>query len=142
LELNLWSELTILFFSSLVSATLFPGGSELLLIYYVKNDPTLSWSYFMAVTIGNSLGALITYFMGYFLYWGRDKAQSKHQKSWLFCQKYGVWALLLSWLPVVGDLLPLTAGWLKLSIIRSSLFIIMGKAIRYYLVINATLTFI
>jgi len=138
----LWSELAILFFSSLISATLFPGGSELLLIYYVKNDPSLSLSYFIAVTIGNSLGALITYFMGYFFYWGRDKAQSKHQKAWSFCQKHGAWALLLSWLPVVGDLLPLTAGWLKLAIIKSSLFIITGKAIRYLLVISATLSFI
>lgn len=135
-------ELFSLFISGFVSSTLLPGGSELLLIYYVKNNPENCWIYFFAVTAGNSLGAMFTYLMGYYFYWGRDKAQKKHKKAYLFCQKYGVYSLLLSWLPLIGDLLPLVAGWLKLSILKSLILIITGKALRYVLIIISTLYFI
>lgn len=136
------SELLALFVSGFVSSTLLPGGSELLLIYYIKNNPENYLAYFIAVTAGNSLGAMFTYLMGYYFSWGRDKAQRKHQKATRFCQQYGVYSLLLSWLPIVGDLLPLVAGWLKLSILKSLLFIVTGKALRYVLIIISTLYFV
>ena len=128
-----------MFASSFVSATLFPGGSELLLIYYLKNNPADLWLYFSSVTLGNSLGALLTYFMGYYLHWGREKAAGKHHKAWLFCQRYGAPSLLLSWLPIVGDLLPLAAGWLKLAILPSILLIVTGKALRYWVIVSSSL---
>ncbi len=133
------SELITLFLSGFISSTLLPGGSELLLVYYLINNPEGALGYFLAVTIGNSLGAMLTYFMGFYFYWGRDKAQAKHQKATDFCKKYGVYSLLLSWLPIVGDLLPLVAGWLKLSIIKSTLYIVAGKALRYITILISTL---
>lgn len=132
-------ELLILFVSSVVSATLFPGGSELLLIYYLHNNPADLWLYFSVVTLGNSLGALITYYMGYYFTWGREKTEQKHQNICAFCRRYGTPTLLFSWLPIVGDLFPLVAGWLKLPIVRSSVLIVIGKAIRYWLVLNSAL---
>ncbi len=133
-------ELLTLFASSFVSATLFPGGSEVLLLYYVQYNPADSWLYFLSAAAGNSLGAILTYFMGYYWQWGRAKAQSRHQKAWLFCQRYGAAALLLSWLPIIGDLLPLVGGWLKLAILPSLLLIIAGKVIRYWLLVSFTLS--
>ncbi|WP_232784858.1 YqaA family protein [Psychromonas sp. MB-3u-54] len=138
----MWSELMVLLVSSFVSATLFPGGSELLLIYYVKNNPSDLWWYFSAVTLGNSLGALSSYFLGFYVCGGMQQAKSKYLKTWVFCQKYGLWALLLSWLPVVGDFIPLAAGWLKLPIFRSILLITLGKALRYAVITLATLSLI
>lgn len=138
----MWSELIVLLVSSFVSATLFPGGSELLLIYYVQNNPSELWWYFSAVTLGNSLGALSTYFFGYYLHRGIQKAKNKYAKTWVFCQKYGLWALLLSWLPIVGDFIPLAAGALKLPILRAILFITTGKALRYGVITFTTLSLI
>ena len=138
----MYSELSFLLVSSLLSATLFPGGSELLLIYYLKNNPNDLWWYFSAATLGNSLGAIITYFLARHLYWGRDQAKNKHLKTWYFCQKYGVWALLLSWLPIVGDFIPLAAGWLKSPPLLSIVLITIGKAVRYGVIILSTLFFI
>lgn len=135
----MYSELIILLVSSLLSATLFPGGSELLLIYYLKNNPNDLWWYFSAATLGNSLGAILTYCLAWRLYWGREKAKNKHLKTWNFCQKYGVLALLLSWLPVVGDFIPLAAGWLKTPPLLSILLITAGKALRYGVIIIGTL---
>jgi membrane protein YqaA with SNARE-associated domain len=137
---SLFSELVTLFISAFVSATLFPGGSEILLIYFVKNN-TEDWLfYFWAATVGNSSGAIFTYLMGYYFYWGREKA--KHKRSYHFFKKYGVYTLLLSWLPVIGDLLPLVAGWMKLPILKSLLFIITGKVLRYGLILIPLLYFI
>jgi len=142
MELILYSELVTLFISGFISSTLLPGGSELLLIYYINNNPELSWYYFVAVAVGNSLGAVVTYLMGYYFSWGREKAQEKHHKAVVFCRRYGVYTLLLSWLPVVGDLLPLVAGWLKLTFFKSLLFIVSGKALRYAMILIPTLYFI
>ena len=142
MELILYSELFTLFVSGFISSTLLPGGSELLLIYYLYNDPANSWYHFLAVAIGNSLGALLTYLMGYYFYWGREKAQGKHHKAIIFCKRYGVYTLLLSWLPILGDLLPLVAGWLKLPILKSIFFIVSGKAVRYAVILLSTLYFI
>lgn len=142
MELLLFTELLTLFVSAFISSTLFPGGSELLLIYYLSEAPDNSFSYFIAVTVGNSLGAIVTYFMGYYCYWGRDKAHDKHKKAIHWCQDKGAYALLFSWLPVVGDLLPLAAGWLKVAKFKSLLFIVLGKALRYALIIVSTLYFI
>ncbi|MFQ3176142.1 MAG: membrane protein YqaA with SNARE-associated domain [Psychromonas sp.] len=132
----------VLLVSSFVSATLFPGGSELLLIYYVKNNPSNLWWYFSSVTLGNSLGALSSYFLGFYVCGGSQKVKSKYLKTWTFCQKHGLWALLLSWLPVVGDFIPLAAGWLKLPIFRSILLMTLGKALRYAVITFATLSLI
>lgn len=129
----------ILFFSSLISATLLPGGSELLLIYYLQASPEFAGGYLLSATLGNSLGSLISYFMGYYFYWGRENTHSKHQKAWHFCSRYGSPVLLLSWLPIVGDLLPLVAGWLKLPIKSSIIFIVLGKASRYLVIVISTL---
>jgi membrane protein YqaA with SNARE-associated domain len=43
----------------------------------------------------------------------------------------------MSWLPVVGDGLCLAAGWLQLRWLPSLLFIFVGKALRYWLLIYA-----
>lgn len=128
-------ELISLFFSSLISATLLPGGSEVLLIYFASQTPESAMWYFIAATLGNSLGSIISYLMGYYFYWGRNKAQAKNPKVWAFSQKYGIWTLLLSWLPIVGDFFPLAAGWLKLPLWSSALLILIGKAARYAFVL-------
>ena len=138
----MFSELIVLLLSSFVSATLFPGGSELLLIYYLNNNPDNLWWYFTAVTLGNSLGAVLTYVLAGYLYWGREKAKLQYLKTWRFCQQYGVWALLLSWVPVIGDFIPLAAGWLKTPVLTSILLIAAGKALRYAVIIIGTLSLI
>jgi len=48
---------------------------------------------------------------------------------------FGVWSLLLAWLPVGGDALTFIAGMMK---VRLSLFLILvgvGKGLRYALII-------
>lgn len=46
-------------------------------------------------------------------------------------KRYGYWALLLSWLPMIGDVICLIAGWKNLNRVKSSAMIAIGKAMRY-----------
>ncbi len=111
-----------------------------MLIYYVKNSPDNVLYYFIAATAGNSLGALISYAMGYYLKMGREQVKDKYKKAWHISQRYGVWSLLLSWLPIIGDAFPVLAGWLKLPLWQSIILIILGKALRYAVLITSTLS--
>jgi membrane protein YqaA with SNARE-associated domain len=129
-------EYWLLFSSAFISSTLLPGGSEVLFIYYIKQDITLKWSFFLVVTVGNSLGSIVTYFLGYYLRFGQKELPLKHPKIYSFCKKWGETALLLSWLPVVGDVICLLSGWLRLPKMTSFICIIIGKICRYFLLMT------
>jgi membrane protein YqaA with SNARE-associated domain len=50
-------------------------------------------------------------------------------------RRYGPPALFLSFLPLVGDVLVVAAGWLKLPLGPSMLWIAAGKATRYLVLV-------
>ncbi len=124
-----------LFFSALISSTLFPGGSEALLLYRLSEggDPLLL---VVIATVGNVLGSLISYGMGRLgneavhKKWLRmDETKVARAEVWF--GKYGMPSLLLAWLPVVGDPLCLAAGLLRCNMVMFLLLITIGKAARY-----------
>jgi membrane protein YqaA with SNARE-associated domain len=49
--------------------------------------------------------------------------------------QFGVWVLLLSWLPLVGDVLCFVAGAAKLPVVQSSLLMLIGKLARYSILV-------
>jgi membrane protein YqaA with SNARE-associated domain len=55
-------------------------------------------------------------------------------KALVAVRRWGAWALLGSWLPIIGDPLCLAAGWLRLPLVPSLLAIAVGKAARYAVV--------
>lgn len=126
----------LLFSSGFISATLFPGGSEVLFVYYLQQNMDDKWGLFLAVTLGNSLGGIVTYLMGFYINWGQQKTADKYPKTLMFCKKWGNVALLLSWLPLLGDVICLFAGWLKLPKISAFIYIVMGKSFRYLFLIS------
>jgi len=124
-----------LFFSALVSATLFPGGSEALLLYRL-NEGANPYAMVTIATTGNVLGSLITYGMGRLgneavhRKWLRiSERQTERAETWF--NKYGRPSLLLAWLPVVGDPLCLAAGLLRCSVISFLALVALGKFGRY-----------
>ena len=130
----------VLFFSALISSTLFPGGSEALLLYRVHEGGDPSLLLFIA-TIGNVLGSLITYGMGWLgnaamhRKWLRmDEAKVARAETWF--GKYGQLSLLLAWLPVVGDPLCLVAGVLRSSLLWFVLLVTVGKFGRYAVLLD------
>ncbi|RDF05940.1 YqaA family protein [Haemophilus parahaemolyticus] len=137
------NQLIIMFASAFVSASLLPGNSEIvfstiatqtILVEHSLITSPLIWLVCVA-TIGNTLGSLLT------LYFGRlipePKSLNHKYAEWVIhkLNHYGTIMLLLSWLPLLGDLLCGVAGWLRLPLLKSAFYIFMGKFIRYLLLL-------
>ena len=135
------NEYWLLFSSAFISATLFPGGSEVLFVYYLKQGESIKWGLFLAATIGNSLGGIVTYLLGYFINIGQKETALKYPKTLAFCRKWGNIALFLSWLPIIGDVICLFAGWLKLPKTAAFINIVIAKSLRYLFIMSLLLFF-
>ena len=127
--------LLALFLVSFLASTVLPLGSEWLLVAVIlqSHEP---WPAVAVATIGNSLGALTTYLLGF---WGgewlttrilRMSGAERRRAAALF-QRYGSWSLLLTWVPVVGDPLCLVAGALRTGLTRFLILMVAGKLARY-----------
>ena len=129
-----------LFIGSLLASTLLPGGVEALLYYLVKQGDHQYWSLLSTATIGNTLGGIITWWVGFYLFKGfKHKGWHQRVERWFNLEskslqrtkKWGVYSLLLSWMPIIGDPLCLAAGYLQLRFWPSALMIFIGKFGRY-----------
>lgn len=124
--------LPAVFTVAFVSATLLPMGSEPVLFGYIKLNPDMFWVAIVVATIGNTLGGMVDWLMGY----GASKAHEKllgprEHKLLKWFEKLGPQALLLSWLPIVGDPLCAVAGWLRLPWLPCLIYMAIGKFLRY-----------
>ena len=126
-DLSLWG----LFISSFFAATLLPGGSEAVLFGVLKAYPETLWLALGIATAGNTLGGMVTFGMGWLL---PQTQQLKHVEK---LRRYGTPALLLAWVPLIGDALCLAAGWLRLNPWQAALFMAIGKLARYGLIAAA-----
>ncbi|EPN9528546.1 YqaA family protein [Cronobacter malonaticus] len=126
-----------LFTSSFLSATLLPGSSEAVLVALLVSVKTAPWLLVLTATIGNSLGGLTNVILGRLFPLRESSRWQERAQGWL--QRFGAPALLLSWLPLVGDLLCLLAGWLRLPWGPVIFFLCLGKALRYIIIATATL---
>ena len=114
-----------LFLSSFLAATLLPGGSEAVLFAVLYNYPETLWVALAVATIGNTLGGMVTFGMGWLL------PQTQQLRHVDLLRRFGAPALVLAWVPLVGDALCLAAGWLRLDIWRVVAFMGLGKFARY-----------
>jgi membrane protein YqaA with SNARE-associated domain len=117
-----------LFIASFVSATVLPGGSEVVLIAMIHEHPALLWQAVAVATVGNTLGGMTSYLLGRMI---PNRADSR---AVIWLHRYGYWALLFSWIPLFGDALCVGAGWLRFNPYASLLLFAAGKLFRYLLV--------
>ncbi|WP_368544794.1 YqaA family protein [Enterobacter soli] len=129
--------LASLFASSFLSATLLPGNSEVVLVAMLLSGVSQPWLLVLIATMGNSLGGLTNVILGRFFPLREKSRWQEKAVSWL--KRYGAATLLLSWMPVIGDLLCLLAGWMRISWGPVLFFLCLGKALRYVLVAWVTL---
>ncbi|QOV63115.1 YqaA family protein [Kosakonia pseudosacchari] len=126
-----------LFSSSFLSATLLPGNSEVVLVAMLISHVSQPWLLVVIATMGNSLGGLTNVILGRFFPQRKTSRWQEKATNWL--KRYGAAALLLSWVPVIGDLLCLLAGWMRLSWGPVVIFLCLGKALRYLAIAFVTL---
>ncbi len=127
-----------LFASAFISSTLAPGGSEVVLAYLVHKGDDPAHLLLTVATIGNTLGALTTWWLGFWVarrYPLDNLPDDKKRKAVQAVRRHGVPLLLLSWLPLAGDGFCFAAGWLRLSFFASLVAIALGKLGRYAMIV-------
>ncbi|MGJ8619721.1 MAG: YqaA family protein [Methylophilaceae bacterium] len=134
-----------LFVAAFLAATILPLSSELVLSALLISG--LSPASLVAVaTLGNVLGALTNYLLGYW-------ASLGIVKKWLKCsevefvraeqrfKKYGILSLLFAWIPIIGDPITVIAGVLRINLLLFLILVTTGKLLRYivvsYLILQA-----
>lgn len=127
---------TVMMVSAFGAATLLPLPSEVVLAAQIKAGSANISGLLVAATIGNVGGALLNWWLGRWLRhyenrrWFPFTPEGIARASTLF-QRWGVWTLLLSWLPIVGDPLTLVAGLLRVRLAAFIPLVTIGKAARY-----------
>lgn len=127
-----------LFFSAFLSSTVLPGSSEVLLIALATQGDLPFWDLLTVATAGNTLGGMSSWVLGWVIalrYPLTELSKSAHRRAVERVRQWGSPILLFSWVPVIGDPLCVAAGWLRMSWIGALLFIAVGKALRYWVLL-------
>ena len=129
-----------LFIISLLAATILPLSSEIVLTTMLLTNLFEKNILLFVASSGNILGSIINWYLGKKITIFQDRkwfpvSPEQLNKSQKYYQKYGLWSLLLAWVPVIGDPLTLLAGVLK---VRFSIFFILvsiSKLSRYVFIL-------
>jgi len=130
-----------LFLNSLLSATAIPIPTEILtsaLLIGGENIFIVS----LALIIGSVIGGILNYFIGF----GGTKLfkkikketdiernEKKHNK---ILDKFGWSAIFFAaWIPVIGDLILISAGIKKMKFVKFSIFMVSGKIVKTIIVV-------
>lgn len=134
-EWGLWG----LFLASFLAATVLPFSSEAVLAA-MSLGPWSGLALWTVASLGNWLGGMSSYGLGRLgdldriLRWLRtDPAKAQRMRTWV--DRYGFWAALLTWLPVVGDPLAIALGLGKARAFPVAMLMLFGKAVRYGVVL-------
>jgi membrane protein YqaA with SNARE-associated domain len=124
-------DLLILFGWSFAAATILPLSSEVLLVLSVRHAG--GWVVPVAVaTAGNLLGACTTYWLARVAVTRAVRHGScRIERASSLISRYGPPALLLSWVPLIGDALVALAGVARMPFARFATWTAIGKAARY-----------
>ena len=131
----IWPYLS-LFGIAFLAATLLPAQSELTLAGLLAAGRYDPWLLVLAATAGNVLGSLVNWAIGRFLNGHRDRkwfpvSPDALDRAERIFARWGAWALLFSWLPLVGDPLTLVAGLLRMRLRLFLPLVLIAKAGRY-----------
>ena len=129
-----------LFIISLLAATILPLSSEIVLTTMLLTNLFEKNILLIVASSGNILGSVFNWYLGKKITIFQDRkwfpvSPEQLNKSQKYFQKYGLWSLLLAWVPVIGDPLTLLAGVLK---VRFSIFFILvsiSKITRYVFIL-------
>jgi membrane protein YqaA with SNARE-associated domain len=123
------ASLASLLVATFLASTLIPLSSELVLFGVLKLHPDQAWAALAVATAGNTLGGMTSYLIGRFF--GSKKPLPHVERV----RRWGAPALLLAWLPLVGDALCIAAGWLKLNWAAAMAFQALGRFARYWVIV-------
>jgi membrane protein YqaA with SNARE-associated domain len=129
-----------LFAAAFLSATVLPGSSEVVLVMLALERKLDVGMLLLVATVANTLGSVVGWILGRWFAGLADRrwfpaspAQMERASRWF--GRYGVWALALAWVPIVGDALTIVAGALRVHLGLFTALVGLGKALRYIVVL-------
>ena len=139
-RLIMFGTLLTVFSTAFLAATLLPAASEVVLAAALADESLNRWVLWFIATLGNTLGSVVNWGLGRFgaqyqqnRWFPASPAQMARAEAWF--QRYGVWSLVMAWLPVVGDALTVIAGLLRVRFTVFVVLVAVGKGARYAAVI-------
>jgi len=126
--------------SAFLAATLLPMSSEAVLAGLVAARAHSPWGLFAVALVANTAGSAVNWWLGRFLLHFQDRrwfpvSRRALDRAHDGFQRWGAWALLLAWLPFIGDPLTVAAGVLRVDFRLFLALVGLGKAVRYAAVV-------
>lgn len=124
-----------LFIGTFLAATVMPFSSDALYVGVLLTGIS-PLAVFLVGTLGNWLGGVTTYSLGRLAKWEWVEKTFKVkpetlEKQHRLIEKYGVWVALLTWVPIVGDVIAIALGFYKCPVVFSLILMLIGKAGRF-----------
>lgn len=126
-----------LFIGTFLAATILPFSSDALYIAVLAATKDTAGCLLVG-TLGNWLGSVVTYWMGWIGKWEWIEKWFKVKRETLEKQKikidkYGVWLALLAWVPFIGDVIAIALGFYKTRPAATMVLLLVGKFARFLL---------
>ena len=130
-----------LFLNSLLSATAIPLPTEILTSALLIGGENIGLVA-IALIIGSTIGGILNYFIGF----GGNKlikkmrkksdTEKQNEKHNKILDKFGWSAIFFAaWIPIIGDLILISAGIKKMKFVKFLIFMISGKIIKTIIVV-------
>ncbi len=129
-----------LFIISFLAATILPLSSELVLSTMLLTNSFDKYLLLVVASFGNILGSSVNWYLGKKILIFKDKKwfpanERQIAKGEIYFKKYGIWSLLLAWVPIIGDPLTIVAGILRVKFFTFLLLVSISKISRYIFLI-------
>ncbi len=126
-----------LFIGTFLAATILPFSADALYIAVLAAVGDAR-SCLIVGTLGNWLGSVLTYWIGWIGKWEWIEKwfkvkPEKMEKQKVLLDKYGVWLALLAWVPIIGDVFAISLGFFKVKPFWTIVLLLLGKGIRFWI---------
>jgi membrane protein YqaA with SNARE-associated domain len=130
-----------LFLLAFSAATLLPGGSEAGLLAMAALSTYSSLTLLVVASAGNILGSVLNYWLGWVAlryqhrkWFPVSPAMLDKSQGWF--ARWGQGAVLLAWVPVIGDPITVAAGVMRMNFIRFLILVSLSKISRYVIILG------
>lgn len=133
-----------LFLAAFLAATIVPAQSEAVLVGLILAGDRSLILLLLVATTGNVLGSVVNWLLGRFIERFRDRpwfpvSRQRLAQAEAWYRRFGIWSLLLSWVPIIGDPLTVVAGILRTPFLTFLVLVTIAKAGRYLMLAAITL---
>lgn len=133
-----------LFSAAFLAATLLPAQSEAVLVGLILADRYPLIALLIVATLGNVSGSVANWLIGRFIEHFRHRpwfpvSEKSLARAEDWYRRYGLWSLLLAWMPVIGDPITVIAGVLRTPFPIFLVLVTIAKLGRYLVLSAVTL---